>query len=45
MNFVDIELPYDEAENYFQKSNKEKLKGFFYKGSVFEKLKEETTYF
>ena len=45
MNFVDIELPYDEAENYFQTSNKEKLKDFFYKGPVFEKLKEETTYF
>lgn len=45
MDFIDVELPYDEAENYFQSSNKQKLNSFFYKGAVFEKLKEETTYF
>lgn len=28
MDFIDVELPYDEAENYFQSSNKQKLNSF-----------------
>lgn len=45
MTYIDIELPYDEAENYLQSGNKEKMNHFFYKGDVYEKLKEQTTYY
>lgn len=45
MKFVDIDLPYDEAENYLQSANKEKFKQFFYKGETFDELIQETTYF
>lgn len=45
MKYIDIDFPYDEAENYLQSGNKEKMKKFFYKGDVYEKLKRQTTYF
>lgn len=29
MNFVDIDIPFDEAENYFKANNREKLNRLF----------------
>lgn len=43
MKYADIEFPFDEAENYLQSANKEKMNKFFYKGDVYEKLKRQTT--
>ena len=31
MSYIDIEIPFDEAENYFKPNNKEKLNRLFYK--------------
>lgn len=45
MKYTDIEFPFDEAENYLQSANKEKMNKFFYKGDVYEKLKYDTTYY
>ena len=45
MNFVDIEIPFDEAENYFKPNNREKLNKLFYKDRNYGKLLEDTTYF
>lgn len=45
MNFVDIEIPFDEAENYFKPNNREKLNKLFYRDKNFEKLLLDTTYF
>lgn len=45
MDFVNIEIPFDEAENYFKPNNKEKLNKIFYKDKNFDKLLEDTTYF
>lgn len=45
MKYVDIDFPYDEAENYLQSVNKEKMNHFFYKGDVYDKLKKTTTYY
>ena len=45
MKYADIEFPFDEAENYLQSANKEKMNKFFYKGDVYEKLKRQTTYY
>lgn len=36
MKYADIEFPFDEAENYLQSANKEKMNKFFYKGDVYE---------
>lgn len=43
--FVDLEIPFDEAENYFKPNNREKLNKLFYKDRNFEKLLQDTTYF
>lgn len=45
MSFVDLDLPFDEAENYLQPSNKNKFNSLFYKEKNFDKLLESTTYF
>lgn len=45
MNYYEIDFPFDEAENYFQSSNKMKLNHFFYKGEVYDKLRKESTYY
>ena len=45
MNFVDLEIPFDEAENYLKPGNKEKLNKLFYKDFNFEKLLLDTTYY
>lgn len=45
MNFVDIEIPFDEAENYFKPNNRDKLNKLFYKDRNYCKLLEDTTYF
>ena len=45
MNFVDLEIPFDEAENYFKPNNKAKLNKLFYKDRNYEKLLEDTTYY
>lgn len=29
MNFVDIDIPFDEAENYFKANNREKLNNVY----------------
>ena len=43
MNFVDIDIPFDEAENYFKANNREKLNRLFYKDRNFDKLTLDTT--
>lgn len=45
MKFTELELPFDEAENYLSRSNKSKLTEFFYQGEYFEKVKADTTYY
>lgn len=45
MNFVDIDIPFDEAENYFKANNREKLNRLFYKDRNFDKLTLDTTYY
>lgn len=45
MNYIDIEFPYDEAENYLKPGNKKKINCFFYKGNVYDKIKKDTTYY
>lgn len=45
MNFIDVEIPFDEAENYFKPNNKEKLNKLFYKDSNYKKLLLDTTYY
>lgn len=45
MKFTELELPFDEAENYLSRSNKSKLTEFFYPGEYFEKVKADTTYY
>ena len=45
MNFVDLDIPFDEAENYFKPNNKEKLNKLFYKDRNYKKLLQDTTYF
>lgn len=45
MNFIDIEIPFDEAENYFKPNNREKLNKLFYKDQNFDKLTRDTTYY
>lgn len=45
MNFVDIEIPFDEAENYFKPNNREKLNKLFYKDKNYSKLLQDTTYY
>ncbi len=44
-NFTEIATPFEEAENYFKPSNKEKLNTIFYKDRNYEKIMEDTTYF
>lgn len=44
-DFIDIDIPFEEAENYFSPSNKEKLNTIFYKDRNYEKIKKDTTYF
>ena len=44
-NFVDIEIPFDEAENYFKPNNRDKLNRLFYKDKNYSKLLQDTTYF
>lgn len=45
MSYIDIEIPFDEAENYFKPNNKEKLNRLFYKDSNYNKLLRDTTYY
>ena len=45
MSFVDLDIPFDEAENYFKPNNKEKLNKLFYKDRNYKKLLQDTTYF
>lgn len=45
MNYIDIEVPFDEAENYFKPNNREKLNKLFYKDRNYTKLLQDTTYF
>ena len=45
MNFVDIDIPFDEAENYFKPNNREKLNRLFYKDQNYSKLLKDTTYY
>ena len=45
MKFTELEIPFDEAENYLMPANKEKLNKLFYRDSNFDKLKRETTYY
>lgn len=45
MSYIDIEIPFDEAENYFKSNNKEKLNRLFYKDSNYNKLLRDTTYY
>lgn len=45
MDFVNIEIPFDEAENYFKPNNREKLNKLFYKDGNFDKLLLDTTYY
>lgn len=45
MNFTDLQIPFDEAENYFKPNNKEKLNRLFYKNRNYNKLLNDTTYF
>lgn len=45
MSYVDIEIPFDEAENYFKPNNKEKLNRMFYKDTNYNKLLRDTTYY
>lgn len=45
MNFIDIEIPFDEAENYFKPNNREKLNKLFYKDKNYDKLLLDTTYY
>ncbi|QNO17676.1 P-loop ATPase, Sll1717 family [Caproicibacterium amylolyticum] len=44
-NFSEITIPFEEAENYFKPSNKEKLNTFFYKDKNYEKIIQDTTYY
>ncbi len=45
MSFIDIDIPFDEAENYFKPNNKEKLNRLFYKDKNYNKLLRDTTYY
>lgn len=45
IQFTDLEIPFDEAENYLQANNKSKLNKLFYKDENFNKLLQDTTYF
>lgn len=45
MKFTELEIPFDEAENYLMPANKEKLNKLFYRDSNFDKIKRETTYY
>lgn len=45
MSFIDIDIPFDEAENYFKPNNREKLNKLFYKDRNYDKLLQDTTYF
>lgn len=45
MDFVDIDIPYDEAENYFKPAHKMTLNKLFYKDANYEKLLLDTTYY
>lgn len=45
MDYIDIDFPYDEADNYLTSNNKNKFNRFFYKGDIFETLKKDTTYY
>ena len=45
MNFIDIDIPFDEAENYFKSNNREKLNKLFYRDNNFDKLMQDTTYY
>lgn len=45
MKYTELDLPFDEAENYLSRSNKNKLTKFFYPGEYFEKVKADTTYY
>ena len=45
MNFTDLQIPFDEAENYFKPNNTEKLNRLFYKDRNYNKLLNDTTYF
>lgn len=45
MDFIDIDIPFDEAENYFKPNNREKLNRLFYKDQNFNKLLLDTTYY
>lgn len=37
MKFTELELPFDEAENYLSRSNKSKLTEFFTKASILKR--------
>ena len=45
MDYREIIIPFDEAENYFQPKNKEILNRLFYKDGNYNKLLAPTTYF
>lgn len=45
MDYREIIIPFDEAENYFQPNNKEILNRLFYKDGNYNKLLAPTTYF
>lgn len=45
MNFIDIDIPFDEAENYFKPNNREKLNKLFYRDRNYSKLLLDTTYY
>lgn len=45
MDFINIEIPFDEAENYFMPTNKEKLNKLFYQDRNFKILQLDTTYY
>lgn len=45
MKFIEIDIPFDEAENYLMPANKEKLNKLFYRDSNYEKLLKDTTYY
>ena len=45
MSYVDLEIPFDEAENYFKPNNREKLNRLFYKDNNYKKLLRDTTYY
>lgn len=45
MSYTDIEIPFDEAENYFKPNNREKLNKLFYKDGNYNKLLQDTTYY